>query len=217
MPAKNVLKTYLTDGFYHIYNRGVEKRDIFQDDQDYKVLLSYLKSYLEPKDELSLRNSLSKTPYPQKDKILKQLQLKNYADQIDLLAFCLLPNHFHFLIKQNNQRGIEGFMRSLGTRYSTYFNKKYGRIGGLFQDAYKAVLVENDEQLLHLSRYIHRNPYNHPQQGVSLLKYGYSSLPAYLEKWHVRWLKPDYILSFFSKNINFSYQQFVLIKGFAEE
>ena len=202
MPAKNVIKQYLKNGYYHIYNRGVEKRTIFESDQDYKVFLRYLKEYLEPKDETSLRKELAdvKIPWKEKNKILKKLLLNNFYKQIDLLCFCLMPNHFHLLVKQKTERGIEGFMKSFGTRYVLYFNKKHERVGGLFQNIYKAVLVKTDEQLLHLSRYIHLNPF---PQGPSLQRlegYKYSSLPAYLGKWRAKWVKPNEILDYFSNN-----------------
>lgn len=211
MPAKNVLKQYLKNGYYHIYNRGVEKRIIFQDNQDYKVFLSYLKDYLEPKDEIGLRKILEKSPWVEKDKIIKKLTMNNFSDKIDLLAYCLMPNHFHLLIKQKTRRAIEQFMKSLATRYVIYFNKRYKRVGGLFQDVYKAVLINTDEQLLHISRYIHTNPSSY--KGCSLQRYPYSSLAGYLGEWEARWLKTKEILGFLS-NIykNFSYKNFILDK-----
>ena len=80
MAAKNSIKIYVEDGYYHIYNRGVEKRLIFLDQQDYGVFISYLKEYLSPKDEKSLRQKLSNpdTSYKEKDKTLKALRLNNF-------------------------------------------------------------------------------------------------------------------------------------------
>ena len=160
MPARNSLKQYQENSYYHLYNRGVEKRLVFLDEQDYSVFLSYLKEYLLPKNtqELSEKLANPNTPYKEKDKIIKLLRLNNFADEITLLAYCLMPNHFHFLIKQKGAQGIDVFMNSLGTRYTMYFNRKYKRVGSLWQAVYKAVLINNDEQLLHLSRYIHLNP-----------------------------------------------------------
>lgn len=157
MASKNSRKTYAEQSYYHIYNRGVEKRHIFLDSQDYGVFLSYLKQYLSPKDEKALSAKLSNPTISaqEKDKVLKLLRLNNFYNEIFLLAFCLMPNHFHFLIKQVGALSIDKFMNSLALRYAVYFNRKYKRIGGLFQDVYKAVSVETDEQLLHLSRYIH--------------------------------------------------------------
>ena len=207
MPAKNVLKTYVEDGYYHIYNRGVEKRKIFLDDLDYKVFLKSLKVYLEPlSSKTPLKTiiigsySFQRPPKP----------LKNYHSQLELLAYCLMPNHFHFLIKQKARNTIEQFMRSLGTKYSVYFNKRYDRVGSLFQGPYKAVLIDQDDHLLHLSRYIHLNPVKD-----SPLHMAYSSYADYLGKRETQWVNTKIILSYF-KNARkgifkdlLSYQSFV--------
>jgi len=157
MPAKNRTKIYVENGYYHLYNRGVEKRNIFLDQQDYGVFLCYLKEYLTPRDEKQLKKILAntKTSYREKAKILKILALNNFSEEITLIAYCLMPNHFHFLLKQKNAGSIDQLMNSLGTRYTMYFNKKYNRVGVLYQGVYKAVLVSTDDQLLHLTRYIH--------------------------------------------------------------
>ena len=206
MPAKNAIKAYVEDGYYHIYNRGVEKRAIFKDSQDYKVFLSYLKEYLQPPPKpkpitLTFGQSTFKT-------IVKPL--RNYYRKIDLLAYCLMPNHFHLLVKQTTRNTIELFMRSLATRYSSYFNKRYDRVGSLFQGPYKAVLVEQDDYLLHLSRYIHLNPGKDSPSRTT-----YSSYTDYLNLTNTSWLNKNTILSYFktSQKVNFgdalSYQSFV--------
>ena len=166
MPAKNSIKQYLENGYYHIYNRGVEKRTIFLDSQDYAVFLSYLKSYLLPKKEKKLMEKLSHPTIScrERDKILRELRLNNFYNDIHLLAYCLMPNHFHFLIKQAKAESIDRFMNSLCTRYTMYFNRKYKRVGSLYQDVYKAVLVSSEPQLLHLTRYIHNQADNNLNQ-----------------------------------------------------
>src|SRR3989344_4849793 len=158
MPARNRIKEYIKNSFYHIYNRGVEKRIIFLDEQDYGVFLSYLKQYLTAKDEEKLHQLLldPKTFYKERDNILKTLRLNNFFKEITLISYCLMPNHFHFLVHQKEYDSIDKFMNSLATRYSIYFNKKYKRVGSLCQGVYKAVLVETDAQLLELTRYIHK-------------------------------------------------------------
>ena len=204
MPTKNSKKTYTENGYYHIYNRGVEKRVIFLDQQDYAVFLSYLKDYLTPKNEKQLHEMLS---YPnvsskEKDKILKLLLLNNFSHEITLFAYCLMPNHFHFFVKQTSSNAIDKFMNSLATRYTMYFNKKYKRVGHLYQDVYKAVLINNDAQFLHLSRYIHKQALN--------LKNQPCSYPEYLGLRQTAWIKPDEILSYFSRtNPSLSYENFV--------
>lgn len=213
MPSRNSVKQYTDKGYYHIYNRGVEKRSIFQDVQDYFVFLSYLKEYLLPKNEKELREKLAdlNTSYKEKDKIIKLLLLNNFADEINFLAYCLMPNHFHFLVKQKSPTSIDKFMNSIGTRYSMYFNRKYKRVGPLYQDVYKAVLVTTDEQLVHLSRYIHKQAL--ALQGDALER-GLTEQPSsyldYTGKRKPVWVNPDDILSFFSKtNPKLSYEAFV--------
>lgn len=193
MPSKNTYKIYAEDTYYHVYNRGVEKREIFKDEQDYKVFLNYLKEYLSaPPDRSDFKTTF--TLQGQTFKGVRRLP-KNYHKEIELTVFCLMLNHFHLLIKQVNKNSMQRFMQSLITRYSMYFNKKYDRVGTLFQGRYKAALITGESYLLHLSRYIHLNPSEHTTD----LKSWYSSYANYLGKRKSDWLKSDIILSFFSQ------------------
>lgn len=206
MPARNSRKTYAENGYYHIYNRGVEKRIIFMDQQDYNVFLSYLKEYLLPKKEKELYGRLSDPQISsvEKNKVLKSLNLNNFSQEITLLSYCLMPNHFHFFVKQKSANSIDKFMNSLATRYTMYFNRKYKRVGSLYQDVYKAVLIKSDGQFLHLSRYIHK-------QALNLGNHQPCSYPEYVGSRQTLWIKPDEILSFFSKtNQSLSYANFVM-------
>ena len=108
MPAKNSTKTYVENGYYHVYNRGVDKRLIFQDLQDYRVFLSFLKTYLSLKDETNLRNQLSERSLSPKDrdKVWQIMRMDNYSQTITLLAYCLMPNHFHLFLKQKSSSTI---------------------------------------------------------------------------------------------------------------
>jgi putative transposase len=210
MPGKNAIKIYVEDGYYHIYNRGVEKRLIFQDKMDYSVFLAYLSDYLLPKDVSQLSQKLASVSISpeEKEKVLKLLRIKNFSQEITLLAYCLMPNHFHLFIKQKSAGSIDKFMRSLCTRYVTYFNRKNERVGALFQGVYKAVLVTNEGQYLHLSRYIHKQSLS--LQGESLQGLSLSSYPEYIGTRNTLWVHPQEILSFFSKtNPSFSYERFV--------
>lgn len=220
MPARNSIKQYVDNGYYHIYNRGVEKRLIFLDSQDYGVFLNYLKEYLSPKNEDELRQKLSDplTTYKEKDKILKLLRLNNFANKLTLLAYCLMPNHFHLLVKQKTANTIDQFMQSLATRYSLYFNRKYKRVGSLFQSVYKAVLVTSEEQLLHLTRYIHTQAL--ASQGETLQSWTLQSwqkqpcsYKEYLGERKTKWIQAEEILVYFSKsNPILSYQAFIQSK-----
>lgn len=203
MPARNSIKQYLENGYYHLYNRGVEKRLIFMDQQDYAVFLSYLKEYLLPKNEKGLRERLSDPNISsiEKNRIIKSLALNNFANEITLLAHCLMPNHFHFLVKQVSAKSIDAFMQSLNTRYTMYFNRKYNRVGSLYQAVYKACSVDTDEYLLQLSRYIHKQALD-LHQPCSYLDYvGINN---------TEWIKAEEILSYFSStNPLLSYEAFM--------
>jgi putative transposase len=217
MPAKNRLKEYIADGYYHLYNRGVDKRIIFDDQQDYAVFLSYLKTYLLPKNEKELREKLDdpNIDYKTRDDILKLLRLNNFNETLDLMAYCLMPNHFHFLVHQTPAETIDRFMNSLCTRYSMYFNKRNKRVGPLFQGVYKAVVVETEEQLLHLSRYIHAQALG--SQGQALQIEQPSSYLNYLRQISQEWVKPDQILSFFKTAQKRGYRDFSSYQSFVEE
>lgn len=210
MPAKNSRKLYLENGYYHIYNRGVEKRKIFLDHQDYGVFLSYLKEYLLPKDEKALSKKLTDPAISsqERNKILKALQMNNFTDEITLLAYCLMPNHFHFFVKQKSAGSIDKFMNSLGTRYTMYFNRKYDRVGSLYQGVYKAVSITTEPQFIYLSKYIHRQAL--ALQGEALQPQP-SSYEDYIGKRKTDWVNAEEILSYFSKtNPNLSYESFVM-------
>lgn len=216
MPARNVLKQYIEDGVYHVYNRGVEKRDIFLDDHDYKYFLWLLKELL------SERQCPAGTD-PAKGPSLQRGDKPDFSHEIELLAYCLMPNHFHLLIRQKKIDSMSRFMRSLGTNYSMYFNRKYERVGALFQGRYKAVLAEDDNYLLHLSRYIHLNPLSQgtdPVQGPSLqrkLEEGWSSYGEYLGSRSTRWVKPEFVLDLLSQGIGTYGDRFSSYKQFVEE
>lgn len=213
MPSKNSIKSYVADGYYHIYNRGVNKRTIFKSELDYSTFLSYLKVYLLPKDKEKLFSIIANTNSSPKEKerATQLLLLNNFHNRIELLAYCLMPNHFHFLIHQKEEKDLESFMRSLMTKYTKYFNHQYSRLGPLFQGNYKAVLVATDPQLLHLTRYIHLNPFkisNNQNTHESLLLQP-SSYPVYLGEVKQEWVKPKFILQNFSNTGLNSYQSFV--------
>jgi putative transposase len=136
-------KIFRSGHYYHIYNRGVNKQEIFLDVQDYHNFLKRLFLVLGIKTKVTLEKSrISALP----------------EDAFSMLAYCLMPNHFHLLIRQNTDLGIDKFMLKISTSYAIYFNKKYGRVGPLYQDSFKAKLVEQDSYLTYLSAYIHNNP-----------------------------------------------------------
>ena len=126
--------------YYHVYNRGNDKRDIFLDDQDLGFFMMRLKQNLFGENYKGLRSK----PLP--------------AGSFSLVSYCLMPNHFHLLIRQNTEIPTTKLMQKLSTSYSIYFNKKHECIGHVFQDQYKQVSVGDDKYLIWLSAYIHQNP-----------------------------------------------------------
>jgi putative transposase len=174
MPSRNVVKQDAPESFYHLYARGINRQKIFRDQADFVKFLQLFERYL----------SLQET------KSSAGVSFPNYYNRLELLAFCLMPNHFHLLIYQRQPGVMSQFMRSLLTSYSMYFNKKYKRTGPLFESRYKASLISDDAYLEHISRYIHLNPRNWQT-------YEYSSLPYYLHQISDEWIRPGHILSQF--------------------
>jgi len=209
MPNRNTRRIYAENTFYHIYNRGVEKRIIFKDEKDYKVFLSYIKEYLLSRPEISPHEGLT---LKGQTFTWTPRQPKNYHDRLELHAYCLMPNHFHLLIKQMDKSSIKEFMQSLGTRYIMYFNKRYNRVGSLFQGRYKTSIVNNDSYILHLSRYIHLNPSEYTDD----LANAYSSYGDYLGQRNTKWVKTEFILKYFSRSTNPMFNRTNSYKDFVE-
>ena len=136
--------------FYHLYSRGTEKRKIFISDKDYERFLALI--YV-----CNNTGNLHLSDYPKANlKNLLELERKNQL--VDIGVYCLIPNHFHILIKEKIENGISIFMHKLLTAYTMYFNKKYERTGILFQSRFQAIHVNNDNYLKYLFAYIHLNP-----------------------------------------------------------
>jgi len=189
MPSRNTIKNYVPETFYHIYNRGVEKRCIFLDDQDYAVFLSYLKRHLTSSSDSDAQG-----------------KLYNYYDSVELLAYCLMPNHFHLLVYiGQDQRQITKIIQSVCTAYSMYFNKRYRRVGHLFQGRFKASEISNDAYVQHISRYIHLNPDNYEQ-------WPWSSLPFYLSRQDASWVHPERILKMFDGDYESFLDDYVVLR-----
>lgn len=186
----------VNDHFYHIYNRGVEKRIVFLDEWDYQRFLQILYYYQfdGPKPAFSTKNRFEIKDFSQNPKI------------VEVICYCFMPNHFHLLIKQLKDNGISEFIGKVINSYTKYFNTKNKRVGPLFQGSFKAVLVENDEQLLHLSRYIHLNPYV-SELVDDLTNYQYSSYIYFIGSACDRLCVPQPVLEQFKDNVG--YKEFV--------
>lgn len=184
MPARNTVKQFEEDAYYHVYNRGVERRKIFLDKQDYAMFLHLLKRHLSREKQTDKRGSI----------------YESYVGRVELLAYCLMPNHFHLLFYLNNDtKSITELMRAVSGTYTQYFNKKYERVGPLFQGVYKAARIDRDEYLLHCTRYIHRNPKDY-------YSWPYSSLQYYIGDWKSDWVVPTRVYEMYDWG---SYESFL--------
>lgn len=160
-------------GYYHIYNRGSRKQQIFLEERDYERFLEKIVKY--------------KEKFP-----------------VRILAFCLMPNHFHFLLQQLELKAISSFFSNLCNSHAKYFNIKYETVGPIYQGRFKAKRVYKEEYLVHLSRYIHLNPvdlFRFIGKGVfdQLKQYSWSSLPAYLSGQSNEIVNVDEVLSYFAR------------------
>lgn len=176
-------KPCFVDGhIYHVYNRGVEKRDIFIDNKDYFRFVHDLY-------EFNDSNHVINTHYffNHKSKSIEARKLYGYQKRdplVEILVFTLMPNHYHLMLRQIKENGIVKFMQKLGTGYTMYFNKKCEREGSLFQGRFKAAHITDETHFKHLPHYIHTNPLSLNYRGstsIDFLKaYRWSSFPDYI-------------------------------------
>lgn len=192
--------------YYHVFNRGVEKRPTFI--TKYEFLRAQDSLYFYRFGDLHIR--YSKYLALSKEKKAEFLKGLNDDDlQVAIVAYCLMGNHFHLLLKQLKENGIVKFMAKFTNSYTKYFNTKHERVGPLFQGVFKAVHVSYDEQLLHLSRYIHLNPIlGFIVEIKELASYQWSSYLEYLGLVNTNMTNKNEILKFFKNPAN--YEKFVL-------
>lgn len=190
MPAKSFHRINKESTYIHVYNKGIENKNIFSEAQDYEVFTGFLKEYLTPPKPEAVKREFTVhgrvfhgTPH----------QPKNYFNKVELTAYSLMPNHFHLLLHQKTRGSVENFLRSLLTRYSIYFNKKYNRKGSLFEGPYKSVQINDQPGLLHLTRFFHRGS-------------SQSSYQEYLGLRKTSWVNSNIILSTINKD---GYKDFV--------
>ncbi len=176
--------TFAPGEYYHLYNRGTEKRNIFSTKADYERFLSLL----------YLCNGTSPVHLQRQGRTLTEnLENEMSGQLVDIGAYCLMPNHFHLLVREVTNGGISRFVQKLTTGYTMYFNTRHERTGALFQGKFKATHVDSDNYLKYLISYIHLNPVklidpNWKENGISnrkqaeayLEKYRYSSYLDYL-------------------------------------
>jgi putative transposase len=139
---------------YHILNRGIDKRKIFLDKQDYLRFIHDLFAL----NNRNIVNNVFYNFHNSTNELEKDTQPRKLL--VNIHAFCLMPNHYHLLLSANTEDGIIKFMHKMGTGYVKYFNKKYKRKGTIFEGRYKSILISKSNHFLNLPYYIHLNPFD---------------------------------------------------------
>jgi putative transposase len=173
MPKRNILKTYGENEYYHVYNRGANRQDIFVEPDDFYYFLSLFKRHL------SYENDSQDT---------RGRVFLKYFDELELVAFCLMPNHFHLLFYLKDTNGLVHLMRGIMTSYTMYINKKYKHTGRLCEGVFLASRINRESYLWHVSRYIYLNPLD---AGFDYRDYQYSSIDYLTGKKHADWVHPE--------------------------
>lgn len=206
---------FANDEIYHVFNRGIEKRPVFTNKWELDRAIVTLNFYRFAKLPIKLSKFLV-LPQKKQQELLKTVE-KNNEKLIEIISFCLMPNHFHLMLKQKIENGISIFVSNFANSYTKYFNTKHDRIGPLFQGIFKAVRIESDEQFIHVSRYIHLNPVSSflikPE---SLETYKWSSYIEFVGNLNRGFVNKDAILDLFSSRA--AYKKFVLDQiGYAQQ
>ncbi|MDP2668923.1 MAG: transposase [bacterium] len=150
-------KVRFADGeFYHIYNRGTDKRPIFLNSQDFQRFLQSMQEFNNQKPI----GSLFENSFRDKAKLGNRV-----TKLVDIVCYCLNPNHFHLILKQRAEGGLSEFMHRLGSGYTRYFNIKYKRTGVLFQGKFKAKHITSNNYLLRAGAYVNQNNLVHKIRG----------------------------------------------------
>ncbi len=137
---------FVENEYYHIYNRGVDKRVLFQDDFDFERFIESINKF----NVVNPIGSIYALHFKKREEVVE-------TPLVEFVCYCIIPNHYHFLLRQVSENGISKFMKRLNGGYTNYFNDKYDRCGALFQGVFKSKHIDSNEYLLHLSSYINLN------------------------------------------------------------
>jgi len=142
---------------YHLLNRGVDKRQIFLDNQD---RARFVHDMYEFNDSASARNTLRGLPPDSPEAVLFDLVGRTSPREpiVDIHGWCIMGNHYHLLVSEIAEGGVTMFLRKLNVGYAKYFNERYKRVGTLFQGRTKKVRIASNAHFLHILHYIHLNP-----------------------------------------------------------
>lgn len=192
MARRNLI--FATNEYYHLFNRTVGKEIIYADKRNLDRMIDLVDFYRLPQ---SLRYSQFKN-LPQQSKQTYLNDLSKEAPLVEIYSFAFMPNHFHFMLKQNREKGVVIFISNLQNSFAKFFNLKTDRHGSLFTKPFKGKWIETDEEFIHLSRYIHLNPVTSFQiNSEDLPIYPWTSLPYYLGKLENRFISTSMLVDQF--------------------
>jgi putative transposase len=210
------IKNHAPGEYYHLFNRGVQKQIIFNSDKDRLRFLFLLLTFQGKNPIKNITREIKRNTKISPDRTSVALHITPELEKeitenrtVELVSFCLMPNHFHLLITEKEEGGIAKFMQRVETAYTMYFNKRYNKSGHLFQGSYKSVHMEDDTQLMHLSAYVHKNPSELKEWTGQEATYPWSSLQDYLtENRFGDLLTQDIILDRYKNGVD-SYKEFI--------
>ncbi|MFT5036599.1 MAG: putative transposase [Candidatus Azotimanducaceae bacterium] len=183
------------DTFYHVYNRGDQKQKLFLEKSDYVrflFLLLHLQSpELVTRTERRVGDFLKRGTFKIPEKEIEEIVASRY---VDIINFCVMPNHFHMTVHTKTDTGLSRYMHRISNAYAKYFNTKYERTGHVFQGTYKAKIIDTDQQLNYLSAYIHNNPHELSHWKNRAHTYPWSSFQDYQSNRWGQLLQPQIIL-----------------------
>jgi putative transposase len=197
----------ITGEYYHVFNRGINHQPVFYSKSEYQRFITTIRYYhfRESPMKLSYFLSLSQN----KRKYVWDTVYSSKNVWVKVISYCLMPNHFHLLVKQEKDNGTAKLIGNLQNSYTRFFNIRNKRDGSLFLDQFKAVRIETNEQLLHVNRYIHLNPFTGRivKEIEQVFRYPWSSLMQYVDN-RERWVNSSEIVSNF-RNIS-KYSNFLI-------
>lgn len=206
MPGRNI--KFLNNSIYHVVNRSIASQSIFLNKRNYQRALLAILYYQSSTPRLSFSDFFRLS-----DAYKIQSLINKFKNQskllVEILTYCLMPTHFHILLKQKDPNGISSFVSNFTNSYTRYFNILNNRNGPIFQGRFKAIQIDSDEQLIHTSRYIHLNPYSSGlvKKISEVENYPYSSYGEYLGSHKSNYCNKKVILDYF-KDIE-SFKRFV--------
>lgn len=208
MPGRDI--KFYNNGIYHIFNKTLNKQDIFRDDKLASRFLEELHYYLSSKTQIRFSSYINLSE-DMKKVHANLISIKKHH-HVDLFSHNLLPNHFHILVKQKRTNGVSKYVSNLINSLTKYSNTKLNRSGPLFLSPFKAVEIKSREQFIHTFRYIDLNPYS---SGIvknidDLFTYPWSSLKTYLNKENKKsFINKGFLLGFFNNSVE-NYKKFLL-------